>query len=224
MYNFPQYRRLTRLLLIIAIVALSAFAFVRIGQSRAGSVKEPRSSVSGTSFTIEGDFSLYWKNHGGAPGLGLPISNEFIESEADGQAHYVQYFDKTVLVQDARKPAPDDISELSLGTLLYDEKYPHGAPSEQPNTTPGSIAFNRTGKRVGGAFLVRWQAGGVGGVGGSTSYYGDPVSNELLEQDNNDKQTYRVQYFERGLLRVPAGARPALLCRRCLWANYAIQR
>ncbi len=48
-----------------------------------------------TNHTLRGTFSNYWNSYGGLPVFGLPLTEEFIETNAaDGQPYIVQYFER----------------------------------------------------------------------------------------------------------------------------------
>jgi pimeloyl-ACP methyl ester carboxylesterase len=80
-----------------------------------------------------------------------------------------------------------------LGTFRYRQKYPEGAPAQNPNDNPGSQLFAETGKRVGGKFLEYWNANG------GLAQQGFPISDEFTEVSDLDGKTYTVQYFERAV-------------------------
>jgi hypothetical protein len=88
---------------------------------------------------------------------------------------------------------PYNVLLSQLGTFQYRKKYPSGAPNQQPNTSPGSVLFPETGKRVGGRFLQYWQQNG------GLPQQGFPISDEFMEKSDLDGKTYRVQYFERAV-------------------------
>lgn len=147
-----------------------------------------------TGKTVRGKFLDYWKNHGGLPQQGFPISEEMQEkSDTDGKIYTVQYFERATFESHPENPAPNDILLSLLGNFLYKQKYPSGAPAQQPNTSAGSVLFKETGKRVGGRFLEYWnQNGGL-------AQQGFPISDEFTEKSELDGKTYRVQYFERAV-------------------------
>jgi micrococcal nuclease len=140
-------------------------------------------------------FLRYWLLNDGLPQQGYPISLQLEErSDIDGKLYTVQYFERSVFEyhpENAR--TPHDVLLSQLGRLRYNAKYSGNAPGQQPNTTPGSVAFSETGKRLGGRFLQYWQQNG------GLAQQGFPISDEFMEKSDLDGKTYRVQYFERGV-------------------------
>src|SRR5438477_4016080 len=147
-----------------------------------------------TGHTVQGLFLAYWNTHGGLPQQGYPISEEMQErSDTDGKVYTTQYFERAVFEAHPENQPPYDLLLSLLGTFLYKQKYPNGAPGQQPNTSRGSALFKETGKRLGGAFLDYWQKHG------GLAQQGFPISDEFTEKSDLDGKTYRVQYFERAV-------------------------
>jgi hypothetical protein len=105
----------------------------------------------------------------------------------------VQYFERAVFEYHPENKPPYDVLLSLLGNFLYKQKYPDGAPGQQPNTSPGSVLFKETGKRLGGVFLNYWNSHG------GLPQQGFPISDEFQEKSDLDGKTYRVQYFERAV-------------------------
>jgi|GEM_PF-5992876 len=147
-----------------------------------------------TGKTVNGKFLEYWRQHGGLPQQGYPISEELQEkSDTDGKTYTVQYFERAVFELHPENTAPNDVLLSLLGVFLYKEKYPKGAPSQMPNTSEGSVLFKETGHRVGGKFLKYWQEHGA------LAQQGYPLSEEFTEVSDLDGKRYKVQYFERAV-------------------------
>jgi hypothetical protein len=147
-----------------------------------------------TGKTVKGRFLQYWDANGGLPQQGFPISEEMQErSDTDGKTYTVQYFERAVFELHPEKQPPHDVLLSLLGSFLYKQKYPNGAPNQQPNTSTGSIVFSETGKRLGGKFLEYWN------THGSLAQQGFPISEEFMEKSETNGKTYRVQYFERAV-------------------------
>jgi hypothetical protein len=147
-----------------------------------------------TGMTVCGRFLEYWTEHGGLAQQGYPISAEFPEvSDVDGHGYTVQYFERSVFEAHPENPAPNDVLLSLLGVSRYRQKYPDGAPGQAPNTSPGSVLFPPTGKRLGGRFLDYWNAHG------GLAQQGYPISDEFIERSDLDGKSYRVQYFERAV-------------------------
>lgn len=147
-----------------------------------------------TGKTVRGAFLRYWQQRGGLRQQGLPISEETQEvSLTDGKPYTVQYFERAVFELHPENPPPHDVLLSLLGAQQYNRKYPQGAPNQIPNSAPGSVFFQPTGKRVGGRFLQYWSANG------DLSQNGYPVSDEFTEVSEVDGKPYTVQYFERAV-------------------------
>lgn len=191
------------ILRILSVAAILALMLPAAGPApsfaQAGSRLFPE-----TDKTVKGKFLQYWNSHGGVTQQGFPISDELQEkSDTDGRLYTVQYFERAVFELHPENPAPNDVLLSLLGSFLYGTKYKVGAPSQQSNSTLGSVLFPQTGKRVGGKFLVYWQA--HGGV----AQQGYPISDEFQEKSDIDGKIYRVQYFERAVFELhPENAAP----------------
>src|SRR5207237_852483 len=147
-----------------------------------------------TGKTVGGKFLQYWKTHGALAQQGYPISDEMREkSDTDGKVYTVQYFERAAFEAHPENSPPNDVLLSLLGDLRYKQKYPNGAPNQSANTSPGSVFFSQTGKRLGGRFLEYWKAHG------SLVQQGYPISDEFTEKSDLDGKSYRVQYFERAV-------------------------
>ncbi|MFL5735085.1 MAG: plastocyanin/azurin family copper-binding protein [Chloroflexia bacterium] len=147
-----------------------------------------------TGKTVRGRFLDYWNTHGGLAQQGFPISEEMWEkSDVDGKVYTVQYFERGVFEFHSDNASPNDVLLSLLGNFLYKQKYPKGAPGQQPNTSAGSVLLRETGKRLGGAFLNYWN------THGGLAQQGYPISDEFSEKSDLDGKSYRVQYFERAV-------------------------
>lgn len=147
-----------------------------------------------TGKSICGRMLAYWQEHGGLAQLGLPLSDGVPEiSELDGKTYTVKYFERAVLELHPENAPPYDILSSLLGLFTYREKYPGGAPEQQPNTAPGAVFFPETGYWLGGPFLTYWQ------THGGLMQQGYPISDEFTEVSDLDGKPYQVQYFERAV-------------------------
>jgi hypothetical protein len=117
-------------------------------------------------------------------------------SDLDGKTYTVQYFERAVFEYHPEYAGtPYEVLLSQLGTFRYRQKYPDGSPppGQTPNTSPGSVLFPQTGRRLGGVFLDYWQAHG------GLEQFGYPISDEFMEVSELDGRVYRVQYFERAV-------------------------
>lgn len=181
-------RRLAALLavgMVVPLAWLQSSSVVAQGSSRL---------FPETGKTVQGKFLAYWDAHGGLAQQGFPISGEMQEkSDTDGKVYIVQYFERAVFESHSENAAPNDVLLSLLGNFLYKQKYPGGAPGQQPNNSTGSALFKETGKRAGGVFLQYWKAHG------GLAQQGLPISEEFQERSDLNGKTYTVQYFERAV-------------------------
>jgi hypothetical protein len=167
-----------------------------------------------TGKTVRGLFLDYWNRHGGLAQQGYPISEETQEkSDTDGKIYTVQYFERAVFEYHPENASTSEGSIQSnvllslLGVFRYNQKYPAGAPGQQPNNSAGSILFPETGKRIGRSFLAYWQKNG------GLAQQGYPISDEFteksdLQDEGREGKSYRVQYFERAVFEAHPENRP----------------
>ena len=168
-------------------------------QSSAREVASPAQQGASITFpqtgqTLQGKFLAYWNSHGGLAQQGYPITGERQEtSDTDGKIYTMQYFERAVFELHPENQPPYDVLLSLLGDTRYKQKYPSGAPGQQPNTLVGSMLIPQTGKRLGGIFLRYWQSHG------GLMQQGYPISDEFIEVSDLDGKPYRVQYFERAV-------------------------
>ena len=153
-------------------------------------------------------FLDYWNQHGGLAQQGFPISDVMGEvSDLDGKTYTVQYFERAVFEYHPEQTDPQYQVLLSqLGTFQYKQKYPNGAPNQQPNQTNGSHLFTETGHWVGGKFLDYWnQHGGL-------AQQGYPISDEFTEVSRSEWQALHGAILRARGVRVPPRKRGAQRC------------
>nr|MDQ5868058.1 hypothetical protein [Chloroflexota bacterium] len=169
-------------LLVLAVIVLGLGLLTRdlpqtVQPTRAETLAQTTQTVSylfrQTNQTVRGKFLQYWIANGGLAQHGYPISRELAEvSETDGKTYTVQYFERAMFEYHPENQSPQDVLSL-LGKRRYQQKYPGsvGAPRQVPNTSPGSVFFPETGKRLGGVFLDYWKSHG------GLPQHGYPISN-----------------------------------------------
>lgn len=143
-----------------------------------------------TGKTIRGRFLEYWNQNGGLAQQGLPLSEEMQEKGTDGVTRSVQYFERAVFELHPENKAPFDVLLSRLGSNVYAQKYPNGAPGQKASTD-NPRKFAETGKTIGGVFRQYWEANG------GLAQQGLPLSDELQEVSPADGKPVTVQYFER---------------------------
>jgi len=144
-----------------------------------------------TGQTVSGIFLDYWNSHGALPQQGYPISNEFSEvSDLNGKPYTVQYFERNRFEYHPELLGTPYAVQLGLLGVQYtaDKLFTLGDPVA---TTRDLLYFPETGHRLGGGFLLYWQAHG------GLAQFGYPLSDEHLEQSTTDDNYYTTQYFER---------------------------
>lgn len=98
-----------------------------------------------TGKRVGGVFLAYWQGNGGLAQQGLPISEEFTETnELDGKAYTVQYFERAVFEQHPENPAPYNVLLSQLGTFGAKKKYPGGTPGGEGQPLPTSAPAQPT--------------------------------------------------------------------------------
>lgn len=158
-----------------------------------GSAQPKCTTFEQTGRSACGRFLEYWTANGGLAQQGYPISAELEEkSDTDGKTYTVQYFERAVFEKHPENAAPSDVLLSLLGTFLYEQKYPEGAPNQKASTV-NPRKFAETGKTIGGKFRDYWEKNG------GLAQQGFPITDEFQEKSDLDGKTYTVQYFQRAV-------------------------
>jgi len=146
-----------------------------------------------TGCTVQGQFLVYWEEHGGLAQFGYPLTNQFYDPPRlfSNDLPLVQYFERARFEYHPENQPPNDVLLTLLGSQLYKEKYPFGASNQQPNNN-NPYFFAQTGKSLGGKLRTYWESHG------GLAAQGYPISNEFQEVAVDGK-SYTVQYFERAV-------------------------
>jgi hypothetical protein len=89
---------------------------------------------------VGGIFLKYWKEHGGLPQQGYPISEEFTEvSDLNGKPYLVQYFERAVFEYHPEEKAEFQVLLSQLGRFQFDKKYSSVDPSPPVSQEPPRI-------------------------------------------------------------------------------------
>jgi hypothetical protein len=145
-----------------------------------------------TGHSLAYGFLEYWRENGGLARFGYPRTEEFTETDPMvGQSYTVQYFER------ARFEYHPEFAETEFEVLIgHTGRWAlaqRGMEAWDTATGPkaGARYFEETGHNLGGTFLRYWDANG------GLMTFGYPITEEFLEENPEDGQTYVVQYFER---------------------------
>jgi hypothetical protein len=84
---------------------------------------EGRTYFPESGHTLGGAFAWAWKQMGGLPILGYPISEEFLETNADGEERLMQYFERAILsYHPEHAGTPDEVQRAPLGEWYANER------------------------------------------------------------------------------------------------------
>ncbi len=171
-------RRLRTCLLIVGLLLITISA--GSAETAAG---QPRYFAE-TGHTLAYNFRLFWERNGGLAIFGYPISEVFVENDRP-----VQYFERARLEWHAT------IGWTLAGHLgRWAAEGSADQPAFKPRSEaayPSQIYFPESKHTLGGLFRQYWERNG------GLQAFGYPLSEEFLERNQQDGQTYTVQYFER---------------------------
>ena len=149
----------------------------------------PRRCFAETGHCVQGRFLAYWEAHGGLALNGYPLGDETSQVLEDGQAHIVQYFERTRLEYHPRNVGtPYEVLLGQFGRRVL-ATVPD-APTAPVQAEAGYTYFPTTGHNVGPRFAAYWTDHG------GLAQFGYPLS-EPFAQTLEDGNEYTVQYFER---------------------------
>ncbi|NJP07974.1 MAG: hypothetical protein HC837_21305 [Chloroflexaceae bacterium] len=170
-------RRLPPTILIVAVLLLGRLTVGSQAQNEVRYFPE-------TGHTLRGLFLFYWEGFGGVDIFGFPLTEEYMDSE-NGQV--IQYFERArfemTQVEDEY-----NVVQGNLGSeITADRSF---EPADPVETTDDQRYFQETQQVIRGEFKQFWETNGAEFI------FGYPISGEL-EEELEDGQTYRIQYFER---------------------------
>jgi hypothetical protein len=145
-----------------------------------------------TGHSLAYGFLEYWRANGGLARFGYPRTEEFTETDPMvGQSYTVQYFERARF--EYHPEFADTEFEVLIGHTGRWALAQRGMDPWETATGPkvGARYFAETGHNLGGAFLRYWEQNG------GLMTFGYPITEEFLEENPEDGQTYVVQYFER---------------------------
>ena len=165
-------------------------------------------SFNETTYKVCDEFLSQWEAYGGLLRFGLPLSDWFYEiDDTSGEVHRVQYFERHVIKlarakDDSITPGWSTARKIPLGQIIYDRKYPSGAPNQAPNKTgraPGLVDV-RNDIWLGGRFSDFMPDSPTMNFMDVIEWVGTPFTNEFIEKNEVDGKEYKVQYFEQAAL------------------------
>ena len=144
-----------------------------------------------TGHSLSGAFLTYWRENGGLPIFGYPLTEEFTEiSSTDGKPYTVQYFERNRFeYHPENRGTPNEVQLGLLGVQAIEGRaFP---PADESATGPDTVYFPQVKHTLSGPFLAYWQRNG------GLARFGYPITEPILEQSSVDGRTYTVQYLER---------------------------
>lgn len=149
--------------------------------------------VAQTGHNMPDVIAKYWKEKGGVPALGYPLSEIFVR-KASGEQHVYQYFER-VLVE--YLPDSNGVALAPLGSWFAEVNGPYDKVAAF-----GSTAKKRyvaaTGHSIAGGIL-QWYA-----ANGDSDMFGTPI-NEEGPYTTIDGRKVTAQLFERARIEIDAG-------------------
>ncbi len=205
--------RPTRRASALIVVCMLAVGWFRPATSQAQSGQQCF-NVPGITNCIQGRFLEYWRDNGGLPVFGYPITAEFREKTPEGE-YTVQYFERNVLEYHPEKARPYDVLLGRLGDtrLLQLKRDWFGEPKGQQ--TPGCSWWAQTGHSICGDFKAYWESHGLNDpkldrTGRSLQLFGLPLTEPRMET-NSSGDTVLTQWFERARFEYHAARGEVLL-------------
>ena len=179
----------------LPLIVLAAFASLLIPIAIVGA--EPPATVyfSQTGHHVGAPFLKHWRQHGGLPVFGYPLTEPMQEkSTLDGKTYTVQYFERARLEAHPENNEPWDVilgqlgrhaSERIVGNKAFDPVLTAQAVDES------NVYFAESKHTLQGDFLQYWRKNG------DLALFGYPISEQFVEKSAYDGKPYTVQYFER---------------------------
>jgi len=155
-----------------------------------------------TGYRLDGRFAQFWRQNGGLPVFGLPISDQRPELGSEG-VFGVQWLERERFELHPENAAPYDVLLGRLGdeALRRQGRDWRAQPAEAPRD--GCLFFRETGRNLCEPFLSYWRANGLefdGGAGKSyaesLALFGLPLTAPAPET-NSSGFTVLTQWFER---------------------------
>lgn len=157
-------------------------------------------NVPGITNCIQGRFLQYWRENGGLPVFGYPITAEFREETPEG-VYTVQYFERNVFEYHPEKSRPYDVLLGRLGDTRLLQLNRDWFTEPKGQQTPGCSWWAQTGHSICGEFKAYWEGRGLNDpaldrTGRSLALFGLPLTEPKMET-NSAGDTVLTQWFER---------------------------
>ncbi len=164
--------------------------------ARPAAAQEASQFFPETGHTVSGAFLQFWRDNGGLPIFGYPISDERSEPDfanPSGSTRTVQWFERARFELHPENPPPYDVLLGRLGAQVTAGRAqePPFRPLPPAAPAPDRAFFPQTGHALAFGFKQFWE------TNGGLPVFGYPLSEEFDERNPSDGQTYTVQYFER---------------------------
>ena len=193
-----------RHLFLFAIVGLLLTAVVPGGTARAQGDQICFPNVPGIGSCISGRFYEYWRQNGGLPVFGYPLTPEFEQRTPEG-TFTVQYFERQRFEAHPEKARPYDVLLGRLGDELLRRQGRNWRDDPVPSSIPGDVCrrYDVTRHIVCGDFLPYWFDHGLQldrdprpTYDESLALFGLPLM-EMHKEKNPDGFNVDTQWFER---------------------------
>ncbi len=188
---------------VLALIALAgALAPARFASAQADQICFP--TVPGIGSCISGRFYEFWRQNGGLPIFGYPLTGEFEQSTPNG-TYTVQYFERQRFEAHPSNPRPYDVLLGRLGDEILLRNGRDWRAEPVPGSIPGDVCrrYEVTRHIVCGDFLPYWFNHGLRidrnprpSYGESLALFGLPLT-EMKQERNPDGFTVDTQWFER---------------------------
>ncbi|MDQ3547632.1 MAG: glycosyl hydrolase family 18 protein, partial [Chloroflexota bacterium] len=145
-----------------------------------------------TGHSLAYGFLEYWQANGGLARFGYPRTEEFTETDPMvGLSYTVQYFERARFEYHPEFAGTE--FEVLIGHTGRWALEQRGLDPTGTATDPkaGARYFEETGHNLAGAFLRYWDRNG------GLMTFGFPITEEFIEVNPDDGNSYVVQYFER---------------------------
>lgn len=187
---------------------------VRVGSEpppldRATAIGNGYAYVSQTGHNIPEVFNTFWKERGGVPIFGYPLSEVFVR-KSGGETHIFQYFERVVFEY---LEESDTVALAPIGSWFAAIEGPYDT-IEPFESTAKNRYVAKTGHSISGGILQWYLANG------GAALFGDPL-NEAEAYTTPDGRSVTAQLFERA--RIELDARGAVTLGR-LGAEWLAQR